>query len=60
MSKNENKKAEEWEEEIFWGCMDRNTKSFIEDNPYINIDFKEMAEDDDAIYETENGLLQIY
>ncbi|MBO7713220.1 MAG: antirestriction protein ArdA [Methanobrevibacter sp.] len=55
----EDMSGEEYEEMLFYDCMDKATADLLDRNPYITIDFEAMARDDD-ITETERGVLVRY
>ena len=57
-----NTTAEEWEEQLANDCMSEEAYELINNSwigRYITIDYEQMAKDDDAIYESEYGLLVI-
>ena len=52
--------AEEYEEQLFWDSLTSNERDYLESNPYVSIDFEQMARDDDFITETSFGVLYEY
>lgn len=47
---------EDYEEQLFYDCIDKETADLLDRNPYIYIDFEQMARDDD-IYAVNGGVL---
>ena len=55
----EDMEPEEYEEQLFFDCIDRETADLLDRNPYITIDFEAMARDDD-IFCASGGVLVHY